>query len=273
MRSGSSPSIRLFSSYAASQLLDLLEISSGTRPASIADGSIAYRDAAVVPREPWRALDFSEVSALFKLTGEWEQHRSAAILRPNTAMETLLTRENLATRSYKREDYPEISKAFVSALAGECEFAPDYVFHGIARDDPGMLTVSINKDLNRIVGLHVDSWDRMPLEKRRFARNRISINLGPSSRYVLFVPATLEDMVSLLSSERGMHIDLPKLPTVFMQEFADFPVVRCRLPPGASYILPTENMLHDGSTAGQSAAVRNAVYRGHIRPLYTKLVA
>jgi hypothetical protein len=136
-----------------------------------------------------------------------------------------------------------------------------------------MLTVSINKDLNRIVGLHVDSWDRMPLEKRHFARNRISINLGPCSRYVLFVPATLEDMTSLLSSERRMHLGLPKLPAAFMQEFADFPVVRCRLPPGASYILPTEKVLHDGSMAGQSVATRNAVYRGQIFPLYTKLVA
>jgi hypothetical protein len=251
----------------------MLEISSGTRPANVADGSIPYSDAAVVPREPWRSLSFSAVSALFKVTAEWEQHRSAAILRPNAALEALLTRENLATRGYRREDYPEISKAFVSALAGECEFAPDYVFHGIARDAPGMLTVSINKDLNRIVGLHVDSWDRMPLEQRRFARNRISINLGPSARYILFVPATLDDMASLLSRERGMHVDWPKLPTVFMQEFEDFPVVRCRLPPGASYILPTENMLHDGSTEGQAAAVRNAVYRGHIRPLYTKLAA
>jgi hypothetical protein len=272
MRSGLRTSIRLFSSYAASQLLDMVEISSGTRPAVAGDGLIAYGNAAVVPKEPWRPLDLSEMSTLFRLTGEWARHQSVAILRPNLALQTLMTKENLATINYKQEDYPAISKALVSALIEECELAPDYVFHGIARNDPDMLTVSINKKLNTLVGLHVDFWDGLPLEQRRFAKNRISINLGPRSRYILFIPATLEDMASLLSSERGMQIELAKLPTVFMQQFADFPVVRCRLPPGASYIFPTENMPHDGSTAGQSAANRNAVFRGHIRPLYTELV-
>jgi hypothetical protein len=270
-RSGLRTSIRLFSSYTASQLADMLEVSSGTRPATDSDGTLAYKDAARVPKEPWRSLNPSEMSTLFQLTGEWEQHRSVAILRPSVALDTLLANENVAISNYGRDDYPAISKAIVNTLAGECEIAPDYIFHGISRNDPNMVTVSINRDLNKLVGLHVDHWDGLPLSERRFGMNRISVNLGPSSRYILFMPATLEDLGSLLSSERRMHIGLPRLPNVFMQEFSDFPVVRCRLPPGASYIIPTENMLHDGSTAGHLVASRSAIFRGHIRPKYNAL--
>jgi hypothetical protein len=270
-QSGLRTSIHLSSSYSASQLSEMLEISAGVRRATDSDGTIAYGNNALVPKEPWRSLSVSEMSTLFKLTKEWEEHRSVAILRPSAALDNFLAKEKLATKSYTRDDYPAMSKAIVAALAGECEFAPDYTFLGIARNDPNMLTVSINKNLNRLVGLHVDYWEGLPLVRRRFSQNRISINLGPIPRYILFIPATLEDMASLLSSERGIQIDLPTLPIVFMQEFADFPVVRCKLPPGAAYVFPTDNMVHDGSTAGQLVGGRNAVFRGHIRPQYTEL--
>jgi hypothetical protein len=271
-QSGLRTSIRLFSSYSAAQLSEMLEVSSGIRPATASDGTIAYGTNARVPKEPWQPLDLSGMSTLFKLTSEWEQHQSVAILKPSEALEALLTKERWATRSYKSEEYPAMSKAVIDALIHECEFAPDYVFSGIARNDPDMLTVSIDKKQGKLVGLHVDYWQGLPLAKRRFAQNRISINIGPSFRYILFVPVTLEDMAALLASERGMQVDLPALPSVFMREFADFPVARCRLPPGASYIIPTENMLHDGSAAGQSVANRQVVFRGNIRPQYTRLV-
>jgi len=36
----------------------------------------------------------------------------------------------------------------------------------------------------------------------------------------------------------------------FMSTFPNYPVVRVRLRPGEAYIAPTENILHDGSSAG-----------------------
>jgi hypothetical protein len=263
--------IRLFSNYSLSELLELLEISSGLRPATASDG--AYKDDAMVPKGPWQPLTSSEMSTLFHLTHEWEHHRSVAILKSGAGLQSLVAKEQLATKDLQRINFPDVSKAIVSALAEECEFAPDYVCHGIAVNDPDMLTVSINKAIGTLVGLHVDFWEGMPLAQRHTSGNRISINLGPSPRHIFFVPTTLEDMALLLQSERGMQVDLPYLPDIFMRQFADFPVIRCRLPPGTSYILPTENMLHDGSTTGQPVQNRQIVYRGQIRPQYTALAS
>jgi hypothetical protein len=52
-----------------------------------------------------------------------------------------------------------------------------------------------------------------------------------------------------------------------MERFPDMPTVRCRLGPGEAYIAPTENLVHDGSSIGQSEIDEQFTIRGHIRPL------
>jgi hypothetical protein len=265
VRLGLRTPIRLFSTYTACQLAELLEVSSGIRPATIDDGTPAYSSIAMVPKEPWRSLKATEISLLFELTGAWEQHRSVAILKPSVALDTVLAAKRLATTPYKRDDAPEISEAIINALAGECEVALDYVFL-ISHNAPNLVTVTIDQRINQRIGLHVDSWEKLPIAKRPFAQNRISINLGPTSRYVLLIPAALQEIQALVASKLRVSLELPRLITAFMNEFAGCPVVRFKLAPGASYIVPTENMVHDGSTAGQSAVNYSAILRGHVRP-------
>src|SRR5579871_612294 len=254
---------RMFSNLSCSELEDLIEISNGFRAARPADHAISYKANAVVPREPWRKLEPGELSTAFELSQEWEPHKSIAILRHSAALLSLFDREQPAII---RSGFQVVAQSVVETIAKECDIAPDYTFCGVTVNESGMPTVSMNKREGKLVGLHVDSWDNLPLYQRRGAKNRLSINIGPSTRHVLFAPINLEDMRLKLNQERAIAVDLPMLPMVFMREFADFPVVRCRLEPGLSYIIPTECMLHDGSSADQTINTRQFVIRGYIRP-------
>ena len=47
-------------------------------------------------------------------------------------------------------------------------------------------TVTINHDIKRFNGLHVDNWDGLDLDARHLATNRICINIGKGCRYFRF---------------------------------------------------------------------------------------
>ena len=78
-------------------------------------------------------------------------------------------------------------------------------------------------------------------------------------------------VASALSEEMGPDWEMPGRYTVlarqFMEQFPDVPVIRCRLAPGEAYVAPTENLVHDGSSVGQSDIDEQFTIRGHIRPL------
>jgi len=99
-------------------------------------------------------------------------------------------------------------------------------------------------------GLHFDRWDRLPVDELEVSSNRVSINLGPSDRYFIFLNQTASGMAAILERE-NLHVerDVRAIGRAFMSAFPDYPVVRLRLRPGDAYIAPTENILHDGSSA------------------------
>jgi hypothetical protein len=75
-------------------------------------------------------------------------------------------------------------------------------------------------------------------------------------------------MARELEKRTGSSADLPELPTLYMKTFAsEVPVIGCKLCRGAAYIMPTENILHDGSTFGQRDESRQIVFRGNIAPI------
>jgi hypothetical protein len=267
-------SLKLFSTYSANELEQLLELSAGVRCAAATDSDISYLEGAMVPEQPWRAMGREEISSFFELDAEWEQFRSIAILAPSERIRNIIDVEFLATRprqSISNEYLDGLAGRIVDAIQEDCDFSDNWEFNCLAINEPNMLTVSKNSSAE-LVGLHVDSWEASPLQARRFSKNRISLNLGPHSRYLLLIPLILDDMAELVARKVGHSVDLPTLPYAYMHYFSTFPVVRCVLPPGASYIVPTENVIHDGSTAGAVLENRQLVFRGNLQPLNTALV-
>ena len=126
-----------------------------------------------------------------------------------------------------------------------CPFCQD------GRDQPGLLTMTKAVDEDARIGLHVDRWDRLSVDELAQGSNRISINLGPVERHFIFLNQTAPGMAAMLEgADLKVARDVRAIGTAFMAAFPEYPIVRLRLRPGEAYIAPTENILHDGSSAG-----------------------
>lgn len=135
----------------------------------------------------------------------------------------------------------------------------------IGRDEPGRITMTKAVDANARIGLHLDHWDRQPLDRLESCTNRISINLGPADRYFVFVNRTARGMLTMLQQDGTDSVrDVDVIGKAFMAAFPDYPVIRIRLRPGEAYIAPTENILHDGSSTEVRTVNRYLSIRGRL---------
>ncbi len=124
----------------------------------------------------------------------------------------------------------------------------------IGTNNSGLQTVTYDPSdkQKRYIGLHVDNWYQKSLEERFLSPRRICINLGITSRYLLFINLPLKKISNLLGSRKSLDpiklIPSTSLGHLFMKEFPDYPVLRIEIPPNEAYIASTENIIHDGST-------------------------
>jgi hypothetical protein len=120
----------------------------------------------------------------------------------------------------------------------------------LGHDEPGRITMTKAVDQDARIGLHFDRWDRCPIEELGGSTNRVSINLGPTDRYFIFLNHTARGMLAILQNVGvAVERDVGAIGKRFMSTFPDYPVARVRLRPGDAYIAPTENILHDASSA------------------------
>jgi hypothetical protein len=247
-----------------------IALSSGTRVADMRetadplDGP-AYEEGAMLPGEPWRRPTVEETKSLIvtemphdmatsvaivKLPGEFSKDLPETIVSGNTG---------------------SLQASLLRSLRAICELGEPLHCIGPNTNPGNLKTVTFNDRIGRYNGLHVDDWDGLDLNSRHRAANRICVNIGQGDRYLLFLPFSLMDIASALAEEVGPDWKMPRRYTVigrqFMERFPDVPVVRCRLAPGEAYIAPTENLVHDGSSIGQSDTDEQFTVRGHIRLL------
>ena len=176
---------------------------------------------------------------------------------------------NEAWQDFDPVENVEGADKIVKNLGTICTLGEPLDWIGPTKNPAGLKTVTVGNDDEHFIGLHLDSWDNLPLQDRHRSTNRISINIGPSHRYFLFLPVSLIEMNRILSKFADWDAAVPHvmLGDHFMDRFPDVPVIRCRLAPGEGYIAPTENLMHDGSSEGQHQPDEQFTVRGHIRPL------
>ncbi|MBE9069313.1 hypothetical protein IQ260_21965 [Leptolyngbya cf. ectocarpi LEGE 11479] len=162
---------------------------------------------------------------------------------------------------------------------------------GIGISPPGLPTITINQQQS--IGLHLDSWDRLPLARRHQSTNRICINLGTDDRYFLFINLTLLDMLTVLRYDHFSAKEVERdfnnkmrwkfrklfykyrsnkckasplaLKNAFVRRYPNYPVIKVKIIPGEAYVAPTENIIHDGSSLGQQHFDVQLTLRGHFR--------
>lgn len=112
----------------------------------------------------------------------------------------------------------------------------------------------------RRLGIHLDNFDRMPLERRHESRRRIGINLGPGPRYLVLATQDIKGLARLTALiERDPHTDQVRQ---YVARGGQLTCIRIRLEPGEGYLAPTELIPHDGSTWGINAPSTIAFWLG-----------
>jgi uncharacterized protein len=251
-------------------------LSRGTVPPGaqgLSSGS--YRSDAIIPGLPWRDPSPTELDILRGKTAPWGSW--IQVVRVPDEFLTHFDQLRCAARAGNSEGdvtrlsgSPDVSKGinlvtkfltFWSAGAGSSleraliQFKP-----------PSLATTTLDQKNNQYIGLHVDTWYSNPLPDRAGSPGRICINLGLEDRYFLYINVSLSrmpDMLTQAGHDELRHCDPGgALGTAFFRAFPNYPVVRIRIAPGEAYIAPTENLLHDGSTEGQSGWDLTLTLRG-----------
>jgi hypothetical protein len=249
----------------------VLHISDGTRrgkdPRS--DGIRLYSQTSYVPRDTWRPLSESERRLLCR-NKESRAYCSITHLQPPAEVRRACRlAPGFAEADFERavewaamvqDEIIDACLPFVVEL--NRPLAPVFA-HGIAVHYSNEITVTYDMNTFERIGLHIDSWDGMPLRERHKATNRIGFNLGPEPRWLVFVNIPVTTIVDDILVDPDSRFMGHTLPAQFFEEFPNYPIIRLRIEPGCGYIAPTENLIHDGSTWGSSHLGVSVFFRGY----------
>ncbi|MFF7360883.1 hypothetical protein [Streptomyces sp. NPDC008125] len=136
-----------------------------------------------------------------------------------------------------------------------------YLGQSLAR--PNMMTTTQNYQDGKLIGLHVDNWDKLSHGQKPHGRRRLALNLGPGARY-LIVGALDAQAVGRAVHPDDFALRHPSTDDYREHVAAGHPVsvYRIRLAPGEGYMAPTEYLLHDGSTEGEDRPSAAAFWPG-----------
>jgi hypothetical protein len=263
-----------------------LSISSGTQQVD-KSADHQYLPWASVPKSPWRSPSPADLQILTGHTGSgsiWDTGVDVAVIDLPTEytlpFATMLEDEGIRERCVPGE-YTSISRhpqwasnldrlrGYVAGLSNRA--VTEAIFFRIT--DPGLQTVTrdeFGSDKRNFAGLHVDSWDRLPLRTRHRSRNRLCINFGRESRYSLFINLPLmhmfrhlklRDPEDIYEDYRGLYLGHR-----FMKEYPDYPAIRLQIDPGEAYIMPTDSLIHDASTEGKRFPDITLTFLGYFVP-------
>lgn len=142
-----------------------------------------------------------------------------------------------------------------------------YFYHDVLVSRKGLECVTFDIAANCYTGLHIDNFDRLEYVDKELSRNRFCINLGSDPRYFLFVNLSIKKILNELNIA-GFNLEdyyhNKRNPVEdFFNLFPDYPIFRIKLLPNQAYIAPTELIIHDGSSIGQSISDVTVTVRGY----------
>jgi hypothetical protein len=238
---------------ARTDLWNLLDVNSGTTR-----GGQGYQEAARVPKDDWRRLSEEEFQRVVPMQIQ-RPYPTVGILAPQ---KHLLSISEEAFPLFHGDAYD--GRPFEEGIcAASYNFLLDAVRETassmgqvlqeprICINPPNLRTVT--RDSGEGIGLHVDEWFRSRTGPRAERPGRLVLNLGRQARSFFFINIPVDKMRSYIEINRlPENLGGSEIGQCFMQSHPRYPVIRLTIAPGAAYIAPTENLVHDGSSAGNS---------------------
>jgi len=259
----------------AAELRSRLAITEGVDAAcEKQSGSLSFEEGSLLPRPAWRAVTDDEFRCITRAASAPSFHSTLGLVRcdPRLVERARGIFHGRQSGSMEPLEARRMRAALAADIASWIDHATDWRVDGeiadlsIFHNDPGKPTVSFDPDTGLHVGMHMDSFDRMPDHLRNRASNRFSINLGTEDRDFLFVQW---EAVGLLGALAQVHETEPvaaRLATRYLTQFPATPIWRIRLKPGEAYLAPTENIIHDGSSQHMSCRDIHCTLRGYFVP-------
>lgn len=120
---------------------------------------------------------------------------------------------------------------------------------------------TFNAREKKYLGMHLDSYEGQRLSTRSISRNRICINLGQESRFLLFYRTPIIEMARKnLNTSDNQSIN--EIYRKYMSTHSDDLIYRLEVKPYEYYIAPTESIIHDGSNHPSNSPDITLVFRG-----------
>ena len=122
-------------------------------------------------------------------------------------------------------------------------------------------SITVDRESNLRLGLHLDTWDGLGLSSRWKSRNRIVVNRGPGDRYLYVVPVPVEEMAQCVASSDCLHPC--EVADRYIGNRRRVPCLRLLQPPNVGYVCCTERLVHDACVSGGSIRAESRHYLGH----------
>jgi hypothetical protein len=248
---------------------DRVYLSDGTHSAPlITNANVEFQGGAFLPRKPWRQPTEWERERLWQNSQITDVDFVGVFKVPTELLVGLLNNvdagHGCAPWQLEADRVKQFVDPLVAFLCDRFGYRDEPIVHGIAVHEPGLETVTFDTVNRKFLGLHLDSWDRRPLEIRAQSLNRICINIGTEPRHFLFLNLSLIEMARILEQrgEKNRYVNLNSLGPAFMSQLPGYPIVRVRISPGEAYIAPTDNIIHDGSTVDSCGPSVSLTVRG-----------
>jgi hypothetical protein len=246
------------------ELAERLWLHAGTqRPPSAVDGGEPYTAHASTPLIDRRRLSDAELERITS-PWHWPAPNCVASFAVDAPFLADVRRPELAGLDPMTPDYENIGDLLWERLCASSQVTSlgPVQWLGVSQRPSGLHTSTLDVTIGRRIGLHVDSWDHMPLGIRHLARTRLCLNLGERMRSLLFLPFDVRAIAGAMVADSQAHSG--NLGERFCAAFRNAPVLRLDIPPGWAYLAPTENLIHDGCSEPSEKPDLTAAWLGRI---------
>jgi hypothetical protein len=144
----------------------------------------------------------------------------------------------------------------------------DPIMGGVSWERPGQRTTSVNKRTGKKVGLHIDTFEMVPIKDRLKEKYRCVVNIGTQPRKFIFDPRSGFEILSEIREQNCKDDFGSQSPTTALRiASGKFPLelYSMTVHPGEAYIAPTEVIPHDASTFKNQGNGATYTFRGHFQ--------
>lgn len=154
------------------------------------DKFVNYLPKSFIPNHPWQNLSSKKIDDLLT-SKEYVLNSTIGIIKIPDDYMYMFEKLNI----HKIQSLSEVPKfcnnnnysiaidEVVKYLCNKYSNQDFIKVHGLAVNPPDLETVTYDYQKRGYIGLHIDSWDRMSIQNRHLASNRICINLGEEDRF------------------------------------------------------------------------------------------